>query len=555
MTTSRPSTCSFMGCLMLLMLLTACYGPQRRQMLALLDEADSLNRAYAKLPSDTLLRQAADFFDRHGTPNEQLRAHYLLGCAYRDLGEAPQALQCYLDAIDRADTISCDCDFKLLARVHGQAGDLFAKETLYRNAINEYLTASRLAIIGRDTLTYIFAYGQLESCYFGIGNTDSALAVNYRTRELLCYHGYESYANSFLATSINLLLQKHDYIEARKQIDKYEYNWNQNNPDGIDDPKFKLLFYYKGLLNEGVGNQDSALSYYYRLVREGVTDNNMGLGYKGLLSVYEHQENSDSVIKYANLFTEHLEMMSETIKQSNLQNLQGLYDYTRHQHIAEREVRKSDKLKFDLMLALAFLIVSILIGIITYLANRHHHKQQQQLLINKNAIALIEYATIKSTLEIVKKDNDIYKGRYEALKADFEKAKNILAELQPDKKTPDEWNIEDSLLSVPIVIKLHKMASTAMVASVSDLMELRQIAQKLMPRFITTINSSGYLPDRRDTDICIFVKLRFLPSEIGILLNISKNNLSNIRKRLLAKMFKQEGSAKDFDEIVRDIPV
>ena len=50
-------------------------------MLAALDEADSLNRNYIPITSDSLLREAVDFFDDHGTPNERLRAHYLLGCA------------------------------------------------------------------------------------------------------------------------------------------------------------------------------------------------------------------------------------------------------------------------------------------------------------------------------------------------------------------------------------------------------------------------------------------------------------------------------------------
>ena len=77
----------------LLLLLSACYSGRHQQMLALLDEADSLNRAYAQLPSDTLLLEATAYFDRHGSANERLRAHYLLGCAYRDMGDAPRALQ------------------------------------------------------------------------------------------------------------------------------------------------------------------------------------------------------------------------------------------------------------------------------------------------------------------------------------------------------------------------------------------------------------------------------------------------------------------------------
>ena len=40
------------------------------------------------------------FFDRHGTSNDRLLAHYLLGRAYYEHGEAPMALECYHDAID-----------------------------------------------------------------------------------------------------------------------------------------------------------------------------------------------------------------------------------------------------------------------------------------------------------------------------------------------------------------------------------------------------------------------------------------------------------------------
>ena len=38
------------------------------------------------------------FFDDHGTPNDRMLAHYLLGRAYYEHNEAPMALQCYHDA-------------------------------------------------------------------------------------------------------------------------------------------------------------------------------------------------------------------------------------------------------------------------------------------------------------------------------------------------------------------------------------------------------------------------------------------------------------------------
>ncbi len=127
-----------------LTMLSACHSGQRRAMLALLDEADSLNRAYAPLPSDSLLRRAADFFDRHGTRNDQVRAHYLLGCAYRDQGQAPEALKCYQDAIDKADTLSSDCDFQRLMAVYGQMTDLYHAQGL---AQDELTASERLLFL------------------------------------------------------------------------------------------------------------------------------------------------------------------------------------------------------------------------------------------------------------------------------------------------------------------------------------------------------------------------------------------------------------------------
>ena len=55
-------------------------------------KADALNKTDAPLPSDTLIKEVVEYYDRHGNANERMRAHYLLGCAYRDMGEAPAAL-------------------------------------------------------------------------------------------------------------------------------------------------------------------------------------------------------------------------------------------------------------------------------------------------------------------------------------------------------------------------------------------------------------------------------------------------------------------------------
>jgi hypothetical protein len=60
-------------------LLVASCGQQREHMFSILAEAEHHNQNYQSMAGDTLVAEAADYMERYGTPNEQLRAYYLLG--------------------------------------------------------------------------------------------------------------------------------------------------------------------------------------------------------------------------------------------------------------------------------------------------------------------------------------------------------------------------------------------------------------------------------------------------------------------------------------------
>ncbi len=65
-----------------LLLLTACTDSrEERQQL---EELERQNRADSVMSDIALAQSLADHFDRHGTSNEQLRAHYILGRTHAD---------------------------------------------------------------------------------------------------------------------------------------------------------------------------------------------------------------------------------------------------------------------------------------------------------------------------------------------------------------------------------------------------------------------------------------------------------------------------------------
>ena len=53
------------------------------------------NKCYVPFNSDSAALEVAGYYDRHGTPNERMAAHYLLGCVYRDLRKPQNQLQAF----------------------------------------------------------------------------------------------------------------------------------------------------------------------------------------------------------------------------------------------------------------------------------------------------------------------------------------------------------------------------------------------------------------------------------------------------------------------------
>ena len=180
--------------------------------------ADAMNKAYVDIKSDSILKEVVRYYDRHGSANERMRAHYLLGCAYRDMGEAPMALKCYQDAVEQADTTSKECNYRLLCCVHSQMSDLFHRQYLPHHAIDEIWKAYHYAMHNHDTLTCLRCYEHLSNAYFQLQMPDSTLYYSLRSADLYKSIGDTVSANSALAPAIFIYLQREEYDKAEELL-------------------------------------------------------------------------------------------------------------------------------------------------------------------------------------------------------------------------------------------------------------------------------------------------------------------------------------------------
>lgn len=80
---------------------------------------------------------------------------------------------------------------------------------------------------------------------------------------------------------------------------------------------------------------------------------------------------------------------------------------------------------------------------------------------------------------------------------------------------------------------------------------LRAYARGAMPRFLMFLERREEHLRELETDLCLLLRLGMSPKQIVILMDISYQHLNVLRRRLLKKVYGEEGPVRLFDEKIR----
>lgn len=328
----------------------------------ILDRAQEQNLNRETITDIDSIQMAAKYFDRHGSNNDKVRAYYLLGCAYRDAGEAPNALEAYHDAADRADTTSADCDYGLLMRVHAQSAMLFKKMNLSKEIIDELHLQRRCAKLAGDDRNAITAIERSADAYRLFDMNDSAVNIQLRASDLYEQYGFHEEAALAAGPIINDLVERGDTAEARKCIERYESS-KTIFKDGELLPHKCVHYYNKGKYYLAIGKTDSAEIYFRKMLLPGRDPQQMEAGYRGLFLLYWQEEKWDSMAKYSNLQYEQTIPALADKNAERVQQMQGLYNYSRIQNDAKKTAEKNEQQKDIIIILLVAVIALALVAV------------------------------------------------------------------------------------------------------------------------------------------------------------------------------------------------
>ena len=511
----------------------------------------AMNKACITFTSDSVMKEVVDYYDNHGSANERMLANYVLGCVYRDMHEAPMALEYYNKATEQADTTAADCDYGTLYRVYSQMGFLFSKQYLPYQLLDAFGKAMKYAYLAKDTLNAIINYQNRENAYSYLGNKDSVIAINLHAATMFKQIGNNYAAAIAFGCNYKYYIEKKDFINAKKAFEAYNSTGYEGNSNYEDAKAYVLCL--KGTYYMFTGQLDSACYILQQSLKFCKSFSNKAATTKALAHYYAKVNQPSLAMKYALQSSEYNDSDLIEARKTQLQQVQAMYDYGRNQEIArmaEQKAKRSTQMNYMIVFACVVLFLFL------------SYVYRKQLALKKKRIAASKL---------------VYEDCLLKLKRLQEEKAQLVAE--KDKKLAQIITEKENAIS-KLVSEIHDIQNRYSLSSISDAdlvlknssiykkiqcieahpleemneedwTELADTVEELIPNFIPMLKNRV---SDRDYRICLLIRLGIPASLMARLLNLSDAAISKSRKTMLKKLCGKVGKPKEFDEYVLHIP-
>ena len=504
----------------------------------------AMNKAYIDFTSDSTMLAVVDYYEHHGSANDKMLAYYILGCVYRDMHEAPMALEYYNKATEQADTTSTNCDYATLCRIFSQMGVLFAKQYLPYQELTALKKAVKYAYLAKDTLNAIRYYQNQSNAYANLNMDREAISINIEAANMFRKYGYIREADIAFGCNYGYYLKLNEIEKAKQAFviyNKTNFKGNLNFKDS-----FAFLLYEKGLYFMRTNQLDSAYSILNKSLIFAQSLSNKAIVYKTLAQYYLRVNNSVLAAKYALMSTEYKDSDLVEVRNGQLHEMQSMYDYNRNKDLAIVAKQKAEERQF----VIYFLLLSAvaLFGLAFYIYSLLLSKKSKKITLVQQLYndSLSKLHTAQKELQLIKKQNDLVTVQ--------EKEKTILKIKNTLKDIQEKFS--GSLLSdVDIILQnsaIYRKIQFILIhpkekLTNEDWIELSDFVEQLIPCFSQILKN--YLTEK-EYHICLLIRFRISPSSISNLVDLSNSGVSLSRKRMYEKICGKVGTAKDFDNYV-----
>lgn len=123
------------------------------------------DKAYIEHTSDSLILPVLHYYLEKDDERHLSEAYYYAGRVYRDLGDAPQALEYFEKALE---ALPEEGKYPLKGKIYSQMGTLFGYQNMYAEALEMYRKGRECDHILKDSVGLIFTLRDIANMYRGL---------------------------------------------------------------------------------------------------------------------------------------------------------------------------------------------------------------------------------------------------------------------------------------------------------------------------------------------------------------------------------------------------
>lgn len=524
------------------------FEPQATQMYYQLLTIKAKDKAYITHTSDSLIKTVVKYYEERKDRERLPETYYYAGRVYRDLGDAPQALEYLQKAIESTK----DCtDYRLISRIYSQTGTLYLYQDTYDQALEVFRKAYQYCLSDKDSIGMVYSLRDIGRTFTTLNCADSALYY---------YKGALNYAeqihNNHLVGVVQaelsgLYIQLEMYPEAFTAIqcsNKYIKGHNIA-------PFYAILadyYYYTNQL-------DSATFYYTQIASFDDLYQKQG-SYKGLGNIARKKGQYKEAMEYFDKYLIYTDSIKDITNTETIRKMQSLYNY----QLKEKENSKLQRQAANYKLWNILLIFSLLSLVFLFIAyHQFRKKKEQQQLVKQERIKQIQkerYAQSNTYLEknkeqIKEVELSLHKAEIEKdqLRQDLLKAQKSLIEKTNEQITATQRVQKQSELALKhsdIYKKFHfaVQGSDEKIGN-DDWKELMCAVDEAYNQFTTRLLEL-YPMKTIEIQVCVLIKIGLSPAQIAFITIRSRQAISSIRKRLYSKVMGKDGTPEQWDNFI-----
>ena len=501
------------------------------------------DKAYLPHTSDSLVLSVLRYYEDKQDRRHLPEAYYYAGRVASDLGDAPQALDYFQQALD---AMPEDGMTYLRDRVVSQMGTLFSAQGLYAEALKMYKKSLQCSEELKDSVGVIYSLRDVAYAYWCLGQNDSVLPCYNRAHRWSVKWG-----NPELIGLINIQLADH-YLEkglydsVRIYLPRdftYLSGENRNAAYAIN------AYYY-----EALGRQDSATYYYTQLL------NNGDVYAKALAARYLMQQatlnhSSKEVAVSQDTYLKYADSVQYLTKTEVVARMHSLYNY----QLRERENASLQKAYASQTRNLLFVLCCLVAALSAFLVYRQYQWRNRKILAARldRLTRQKEQAEADSRLnrqEIHGLETELAQERQKSREAaaeyqkqlqDMRQSTDASCRLRKEQRT----QIQNTDIYRLLEEKASSVQGKANVTA-KEWQELERVIRTFDADFLPKLEGLPYSWKSSERLLCLLLRVGFTPSQIGVLLGRPVQTITTMRRRLAERLLDNLKTPKGWDDFI-----